>query len=97
MKTSERTAIQELWTMEAHQVLCTESCTQPKYRDAENGGTGTIYALFAATKWKLNLSSSMSFKGTQEHGNNCTQPVLNRSLIALFQYAGETQSLVTPM
>lgn len=96
MKTC-KTTVQELWTMQAQQVLHSKSCTQSKPRDAENGSTGTIYALFATTKWKLNLFSSMSFKGTQENGNNCTQPVLNHSLIALFECTGETESLVTPI
>lgn len=64
--------------MQAQQVQ-TERCTQLKHRDAESGGTGTIYDLFATTKWKLYLFFSMNFKGTQENGNNCTQPVLNQS------------------
>lgn len=47
-------------------------------------GTGTTYNLFATTKWKLNLFSSMNFRGTQQNGSNCSQPVQNHSLIALF-------------
>ena len=83
-KLVKKPAIQGLWTVQAQQVLQTVSCTQPKNRDAESGGTGTIYDLFATTEWKLYLFFSMSFKGTQENGNNCTQSALNDSLIALF-------------